>query len=466
MPTATVSGLTSGIDWADIISQLMEFQRRPITLLETKKSTWEEKLSTWRATNTRLLALKTEADSLKTSSNFVLKTASSSDEDILTASATTSAVAGTYSITVNFLAQAHKQGSDGWADTDTTAIASASGDFTFSVGSGDAVTVAVDENTDLADFRDAINTADGGLTATILNDGSDTDPYRLILTANESGEDNTISITTNDTAGVTTNIDEFVTAYNSAITLIDQQFQYNVESETSGVLSGDATLRNIQRQIRGITSTQISGLTGDYVVLCQIGLKTGSDGQLTGDASDLSDALADDFVGGSRLFTSHGSATHGSVSYLSHTDDTEAGTYYIRIQSGTLQFSSDQSTWYDAVQDGNNYTGPDGSPMEGLKITTAAAADGNYGTTTLSLGVAAQLSRQLKYITDSYTGVIHYQEKGIEDHIDYLNDRIDDHEDRIDAMEERYIQKFAALEVLLSRMQSQSEWLASQINNL
>jgi len=38
MATSSVSGLASGIDWADITSQLMEIERRPITLLESKKS--------------------------------------------------------------------------------------------------------------------------------------------------------------------------------------------------------------------------------------------------------------------------------------------------------------------------------------------------------------------------------------------------------------------------------------------
>jgi flagellar hook-associated protein 2 len=632
MATSSVSGLASGIDWADIISQMMEIERRPITLLESKKSNYQEKLSVWQNINTRLLSLKTEADSLKTASNFLLKTAASSDEDILTVSATSSAVAGSSSITVSQLAQSDKTASQGWADTATTAIASDSGTFTVSVGSGDPANISVDGNTTLADFRDAINAADAGVTATILNDGDDTAPYRLVLTADDSGEDNTISITTfdemllhfgiedaeadagndfdgtvtssgtytgtanktylieittggamgdakfrvsedggatwgadnayttstsaisifdevhstdqgvniafaagtvdfsigdqftidafdlqaaqdanltvdnlsitnssntitdviegvtlnllsddsptetvtvtvsNDTSGVTSAIDDFVSAYNSALSLIDAQFQYDSQNDTSGPLNGDATLRNIQRQLRSIMSTSIEGLSGDYVVLSQLGIKTGSDGQLSVDASDLADALAEDFVGVSKIFASHGSATHASVSYLSHTNDTQAGTYSIQIvgtigEGGTLQFG-DGSTWYDAVKSGNFYTAPEGSPMEGLKIQTTATTEGDYGTVTLSLGVAAQLSRQLNFLTDPYTGSIHYQEKGIEDHMDYLDDRILDLEDRMDLIEDRYIRQFANLEALLGRMQTQSDWLSNQILGL
>jgi flagellar hook-associated protein 2 len=638
MATSSVSGLASGIDWADIISQLMEIERRPITLLESKKSNYEERLSVWQDINTRLLSLKTEADSLKTASNFIQRTASSSDEDILTASATSSASAGTYSVTVNQLALSHKIAAQGWADTDTTAVYSGggSGSFSFSVGSGDEVTVTVDQDTTLADFRDAINVAEGGLTATILNDGSATNPYRLILTAEESGQDNTITISANDTDldfstkaieaaaadsgntfdgtvtssgtytgttnksylieittggavgvaqfkvsedggvtwgadnayttsgsatsifdelnssdegvdvafgagtqdfavgdrftidvfnpliqdardasievdsilmtkssntvtdvidGVTLNllsadsgstvsvtvsndttevvsaIQGLVDAYNNALSLIDQQFQYNPDTETSGgPLSGDATLRNLQQQLRSIISTSIEGLSGDYVVLSQLGIKTGSDGQLSVDESELSEALADDFEGVSRIFVSHGSATHGSVSYLSHTDTTQTGTYDIQIVGNTLQFRvSGGDTWYSAsepVDSSNTFTGPEGSPMEGLRIQTAATTPGDYETVTLTRGVAAQLSQQLDYITDSYSGIIHYQEKGIEDHIEYLNDRIDDYENRMTLIEARYTRQFANLEALLSQMQSQSDWLSNQILGL
>ena len=633
MSTATVSGLASGIDWADIISQMMEIERRPITLLESRKTTHEEKLSAWQGVNTKILALRTASEALKTASGFLLKTASSSNEDLVTVSATSSASAGNYAVTVNRLAASHKIASQGWEDMSSTAIASGSGTFTFSVGSGDDVEIAVDAATTLADLRDAINAADEGVTATILNDGSSTTPYRLVLTADETGEDNTITISNNDTSldfsnkiiedaaadadntfdgtvtssgtytgtanktylieittggaigaakfkvsedggvtwgaadayttstsatsifdelnstdqgvdvafgagtenfavgdrftidvfnptlqegqnasveiegilmskssntitdviegvtlnllsadasetailtvsndttGVTELINDFVEAYNDALTLIDEHFDYDAETETAGVLSGDATLRNIQQQIRGIISTSIEGLTGDYTALSQAGVKTGSDGLLSVDSAALAAAMADDFDAVSRVFVGRGSASHGSVSYLYHSDQTQTGTYDIQITAeGILQFSiSGEEDWYDATQSGNIYTASVGSPMEGLMIQTAATDEGDYGTVTITRGVAAQFSRQLDYITDPVNGMITYQEKGIEDHIDYLEDRIDDLEGRMLLIEERYYREFATLESLLSQMQTQSQWLASQINGL
>ena len=45
----------------------------------------------------------------------------------------------------------------------------------------------------------AINDEGGGVSATLVNDGSDTNPFRLVLTANSAGEDNRVNIVENDT---------------------------------------------------------------------------------------------------------------------------------------------------------------------------------------------------------------------------------------------------------------------------
>ncbi|HID96223.1 MAG TPA: hypothetical protein EYP53_09255 [Candidatus Latescibacteria bacterium] len=199
MAVSSVSGLISGMDWDEIISKLMEVERRPVQLLEARQSDYQEKLSAWQDINTKLLALKTTAESMDTREEFLVKAATSSDEDILTATASGTAISGSYSIIVSQLAKAHKLASQGWADEDSTAVASDSGYFKFKVGSGTVTSVSVTSSTTLLDLMNSINASDGDVTATILNDGSSTNPYRLVLTANDSGTSNEIQITQNDT---------------------------------------------------------------------------------------------------------------------------------------------------------------------------------------------------------------------------------------------------------------------------
>src|SRR5207237_6988287 len=88
----------------------------------------------------------------------------------------------------------------GFVDQNTTAVASGNGTFKFKVGnSGTQYSVAVSSSTTLQALRDAINSSGGSVTATIVNDGTGSNPYRLVLTAKDSGSANTITLTNNDT---------------------------------------------------------------------------------------------------------------------------------------------------------------------------------------------------------------------------------------------------------------------------
>ena len=52
-------------------------------------------------------------------------------------------------------------------------------------------------NDTLQGLANAMNNAGAGVTASVVNDGSGNNPYRLLLTSNQSGADNTIQITNN-----------------------------------------------------------------------------------------------------------------------------------------------------------------------------------------------------------------------------------------------------------------------------
>lgn len=118
------------------------------------------------------------------------------------------------------------------------------------------------------------------------------------------GGDATTTVTVNnDTAAVTTRINNFVSSYNDAMTIISKQSVYDTTTKKGGVLSGDSTLRSLAAALKGIVSTPVAG-SGAYTVLGQIGIKTvQKDGTLTLDASKLSDALKTNFEAVSNLFT-------------------------------------------------------------------------------------------------------------------------------------------------------------------
>jgi flagellar capping protein FliD len=87
--------------------------------------------------------------------------------------------------------------SQGFDDPDSSIT---QGTIQIRVGSGPVSTITIDSTNDtLEGLAEAVNNAKLGVTATIVNDGSDsrTQPYRLLLFADQTGSANAISITNN-----------------------------------------------------------------------------------------------------------------------------------------------------------------------------------------------------------------------------------------------------------------------------
>jgi len=198
------SGLISGINSDQLISQLIDLERAPIKTIQTKQKDYQLKIATFLDISSKLSSFKLALDALNSSSKFNVKSASvtnSTDGDrLLSVSASSTALAGSHSIKVNQLASASSKASQGWVDQNTTAISSSSGTFKFKVGAGGAETsISVSTTMTLQGLRDAINSSGSAVTASIINDGSGSNPYHLVLSANATGSSNTLYITQDNT---------------------------------------------------------------------------------------------------------------------------------------------------------------------------------------------------------------------------------------------------------------------------
>jgi flagellar hook-associated protein 2 len=119
-----------------------------------------------------------------------------------------------------------------------------------------------------------------------------------------------------------------------------------------------------------------------------------------------------------------------------------------------------------ALGKGKYLTGITGFDEAGLQISTTSTTAGGKGYVSVSSGIAAQLSDQLEYITDPFRGTIASRNDALRDVIDDIDDRIEIKERRLEIMEESLRKEFANLEVLLSSMQAQMDYLSSQLNSL
>lgn len=195
----SISGLASGLDVDGIITQLLQLEQAPINNLQQKIVEAESKNAAYGDLTGRLNALRTAARDFNAEKLFGSKSVSSSDTSLVTVTATDKAENGSYSVKALQKATANRLGAQGVADAQSTAIAGAAGTFSFQIGDGDEIEVDVNETTTLRQLADAINEASSGVRAEIVNDGTATDPYRLVLSGTEGGTANEVKVVQNDT---------------------------------------------------------------------------------------------------------------------------------------------------------------------------------------------------------------------------------------------------------------------------
>ena len=399
--TASISGIVSGMNTDEIIAKLMELERVPVTRLEARKARLTSKLTAWQDMNTRILALKAKADALANPLTFQAKSFSSTDNSILTGSASSAAQVGTYYLKVNALAKTHQQKSQGYADINSTTVGS--GTISVKVGSGTPTEITIDSaNNTLQGVRDAINRAGAGVTATIINDGDPASPYRLVVTSNTGGTAGQVEITvgeglsltfsdlqpaanasvtlgegagaitvtkgtntitdlipgvtlnlnsvdaaktvtvtvTPNTAAVKQSITEFVEQFNNLVDFINAQSAFDTKTNTAATLFGESRVRNILSDLRSRVSNPITGLSQHIKLLSQIGITSTLGDKLVIDSTKLDEALAGGIDDVKRLFARLGETTSASVSYVSSTAQTKtsgAEGYAVSITAAAAQ---------------------------------------------------------------------------------------------------------------------------------
>ena len=209
MGISTSVGLASGLDVDAIVTSLMNVEKKPLTALATQKTTYQSKISAYGTLKSALSTFQTAVNNLSTASKFNAQTVKSGDPSVFTATASGSATVGNYAVTVSQLAQAQKIATAGFGSaydvvgTGTMTIAFGTYDSTGNTFTANAdktptnITISSANNT-LAGVRDAINASGAGVTAAIVNDGT---TNRLVITSKDSGEVNSLKITTTDSDG-------------------------------------------------------------------------------------------------------------------------------------------------------------------------------------------------------------------------------------------------------------------------
>jgi flagellar hook-associated protein 2 len=396
MAVFSFNGLASGLDTGSIVDELTRIRRRPLDLEIAKREDTQTRRDTFGTLETKLLAVKTALQNLRTPEDVRLRSASSSDTDVLSVTAGTGSANGVTTVSVTQLAGSSRATAANGLSATSATVASGTGTFQFTVGGGATQSVDLTASTTLQELADGINALGAGVTASAVNVGTPSAPsYKLQIVANSPGttsdiaivnDDTTLGVTaaagqnaqftvtgftetierasntvsdvipgvtfvlkqagesadvtvTDDTDAVEANVQGFVDAFNDLVQFVAENSTVTrVDDEESeiGPLVGNPTVRGILEQLRANVRASIDGADGGVTTLSQIGIATQQDGTLEFDVSTFRSEYALNPQGVGELLGGVGLTEDGVADLLhnSITTLTQTGGLLDRVQEG------------------------------------------------------------------------------------------------------------------------------------
>ncbi|MGD0797055.1 MAG: flagellar filament capping protein FliD [Acidobacteriaceae bacterium] len=380
-----------------------------ITAAQAPEQAWQAQQATLQSQTTALTQIQTDASNLDNDVQALnsltgplsARTVTSSDSNIVTASAASGSAVGNHTVVVNSLATTASWAS-GVVASATTALAA--GTFNITGADGTVTAISTGDGTDnLTDVANTINADNIGVTASVI---TDTTGARLAIVSNTSGAasdfavaggggltftqaatgsdasltvdgiaiDSASNTVTGALPGVTltllnatpgtdvslaiapdttqasTAINQFVTDYNKALS--DVNAQYTDTGSGEGVLAADSIVRSFQTDLEGAASYTYTPATGTTTMpnLSSMGVTVNDDGSLSVDSATLTSALQNNYSDVQTFF--QGSSLNGFAntmdqqltSFISPAD----GAFTVDLQS----MSSENSTLQDDI---NNF---------------------------------------------------------------------------------------------------------------
>lgn len=368
MSTLSSPGIGSGLDVTGIVTGLVQAERVPFEArvnAEEEKTT--EKITALGSLVSATAAFEDAAKKLNDPALFEVNKISGAGE-YFSASVTSAAQAGSYSIEVKSLAQGQKLASAAYSSTDTVG----SGTMTIDVN-GSSMDLTLDGTETISDLKDKINNAtdNPGLYATIITDDQG---QRLVLNSKEVGVANAIKITVADSDGNNTDasgLSAFVfvpdTRDSSGTTSQTGSFDANTDVVGDGTLTIDVGGTSFNTATNGLTleqlKDQINTDAGTAGVTLTASIVTNSDGkqqlhldagasQLTVTAAD-SDSNNTDSAGISAFVfdpTADTATKGGVITGQKNMTETQAATDAQIVIDGSLVVTQSSNVFKDAIE--------------------------------------------------------------------------------------------------------------------
>ncbi|RIX44743.1 MAG: flagellar hook-associated protein [Rhodocyclales bacterium GT-UBC] len=464
MATITSLGTGSGLELESLVTKLMTAESVSLTTLQKKQATYTTKISAMGTLRSSLASLQSAASALVPSAlesntdKYASYTATLANTTVGTATASTGAVAGKYSLEVSSLAQGQRLTSSAFASS-TTSITSSGGTITLDLGTLSGTTYTADSNRSyslslaagatLSDLRNAINNANAGVTATIINGSGGS---QLVLNGSE-GTNNVIKLSSSDITGFN---------FNPATSGTQDWTQSQAAADAAFTLNGIAATSH--------SNTVTSALDGVTLNLAGTNVGAATTLTITQDLTTNSSKLLQSFV------TSYNSA-YATMSTLGAYNATTKVAGDLQGNS-TLRFAMNQMRQAVFTTKSDNATTPYQSLSDiGVSINTsgqlsidttkfnkAMNADPT-NVTNLIVKVGSTYNSSIDTLIGT-TGSVTVATNGLNKTVKDYDSRIEKLETQLASIEKRYRSQFSALDTLVSSLSKTGDYLTSFISSL
>lgn len=389
-----IYGSNMGFNVQQMVQASMQVLELPASNLLTEQNQLNSESSALTSINSDLNSLQTAFQNLTNLAGGLSgMAATSSNSGVVTATADSTATAGNHQISVSALATTSSYDTNALASSSTTF---GTGSFTIQVGSGTAQTVTVSSANDtLSGLASTINQAGLGVTASVITDANGS---RLALLSNTTGTPGNITVASNttgltfnptqtgtnaaltvdgigisstsntvtgaipgvtlsltgtsaspasvivgaDTGAATTAINSFVSAYNTVIGDINQQFSVTTGTDAAGnttvqaqPLQADPGLSLLQSQLLYAANYTMGGNNG-ITSLSSLGITVNTDGTLAVNNSTLQSALSSNFSAVQNFFQG-ATGTFGANLTTTLSQLTDPSTGPLNVELNNLQ---------------------------------------------------------------------------------------------------------------------------------
>lgn len=444
MATLGIDGLVSGLKTSDLINQLMQVEAAPQALLKTKQTATTNLVTALQSLNTKVASLADAATKAATATSWTATKATASAASV-TATTSTGSTPTELSFTVGKLAASQVALSPDYASLP------ASGTLTFKAPDGKLTEVAI--GADAAATARAISASGAGVNAVVVTANGTT---RLQLTGKESGQAHAFELYAGTKAQVEGGT---ATAVALTPTRAASDAEITLWAGTAAAQKVTSSSNTFSEVLEG-TAITVSKVETDPVTLSV----TSDTAALTSLASGLVGALGVVFsdISSRTSTTTTTAADGGSVvtGGLFSGDSTVRGLQQ-QLQTAALypvDGVSPASVGITMKSDGS-------FALDQEKFTAALAADPAQVEKVVS-GIAQRVADVAKGASDSVEGTLTKKITGQQTAVKDLGTQIEAWDRRLSVRRENLERTYAALEVTLSNLNSQSSWLAGQLSSL